>query len=133
MITGINHITWNVVDIEESFHFYTAILGLKPIMKSEWSAYFTAGHIWLAVVKGEPRDDVHYDHIAFQVDKANYDHLVEALLAYGVRSWKDNETEGKSFYFLDPSGNKFELHYSGLDARIEDGKKNWDDTVTWYA
>jgi hypothetical protein len=46
--------------------------------------------------------------------------------------WKENETEGDSFYFLDPSGNKFELHYSSLRNRIEDGKANWGSEVTWY-
>lgn len=30
MITGINHVTLSVRDLDESFEFYTATLGLTP-------------------------------------------------------------------------------------------------------
>ena len=132
MITGINHLTWNVTDIEETFEFYVSVLGFTPIMKCGWSAYFLAGHVWIAVVKGESRDDARYDHIAFHIDRADYQTLVSKLVNLGIKQWKENETEGESFYFLDPSGNKFELHYSDLDSRIQDGKANWGNDVTWY-
>lgn len=132
MISGINHLTWNVTDIEEAFEFYVNILGFTPIMKSARSAYFLAGDIWIAVVKGERRDDARYDHIAFHIHKADYLQLVSRLLSIGVKEWKKNQSEGESFYFLDPSGNKFELHYSDLKARIKDGKENWGKDITWY-
>lgn len=132
MITGINHITWNVVDLEETFEFYTQILGLKPIMKSTKSAYFQAGTTWLAVVKGPKREDDRYDHLAFHVEEDDYDAMVDALLQHGVEQWQKNESEGNSFYFLDPSGNRFEIHSSDLAARIREGKKTWGDLVVWY-
>ena len=133
MVSGINHLTWNVTDIATSFTFYVEILGLKPVMKCSWSAYFLAGDVWIAVVQGEGRADNRYDHIAFQVDPVDYRRLVARLIEAKCTVWKENETEGESFYFLDPSGNKFELHYSSLKSRIEDGKANWGDDVTWYA
>lgn len=132
MISGINHLTWSVFDIEESFNFYVDVLGFKPVMKCEWSAYFLAGDTWIAVVKGEKRADDRYDHIALQIGQRDYALLASRLVSLGVRQWKQNESEGDSFYFLDPSDNKFELHYSGLEARIKDGKANWDRGVTWY-
>jgi catechol 2,3-dioxygenase-like lactoylglutathione lyase family enzyme len=132
MISGINHLTWNVTDIETTFAFYVQVLGFVPVMKSEWSAYFLAGDVWIAVVKGERRQDDRYDHVAFNIDRANYSKLVSKLLALGIKQWKENESEGESFYFLDPSGNKFELHYSDLEARILDGKTNWGEDVTWF-
>jgi glutathione S-transferase fosA5 len=132
MISGINHITWNVTDIENTFAFYVDVLGFTPVMKCEWSAYFLAGNAWIAVVKGERRDDARYDHIAFHIDSEDYSMLVSKLVNSGIRQWKENETEGESFYFLDPSGNKFELHYSDLESRIRDGKTNWGNGVTWY-
>ncbi len=104
MILGINHLTWNVADIEAAFQFYVDALGFKPVMKSAWSAYFLAGDVWVAVVKGDPRDDERYDHIAFHVEKTAYLDLVAGLVAQGVPQWQDNETEGDSFYFLDPVG-----------------------------
>jgi catechol 2,3-dioxygenase-like lactoylglutathione lyase family enzyme len=132
MISGINHLTWSVADIEETFSFYVDVLGLTPVMKSEWSAYFLAGDVWIAVVKGEHRKDSRYDHVAFRVDEADYRALVASLERHGVSQWKVNESEGASFYFLDPSGNRFEVHSSDLEARVRDGKANWGDAVTWY-
>jgi catechol 2,3-dioxygenase-like lactoylglutathione lyase family enzyme len=132
LITGINHLTWNVSSIDEAFDFYVDVLGFKPVMKYEWSAYFLTGETWIAIVKGEKRSDERYDHIAFQISPGDYALLVSRLTALGVRQWKQNESEGDSFYFLDPSDNKFELHYSDLEARIEHGKANWGPSVRWY-
>jgi catechol 2,3-dioxygenase-like lactoylglutathione lyase family enzyme len=132
VVSGINHLTWTVTDIEASFAFYVEVLGFRPVMKCTWSAYFLAGDVWIAIVAGEGRTDTRYDHIAFQVSKADYKALVSRLIASGTAVWKENESEGDSFYFLDPSNNRFELHYSDLAARIQDGKTNWGDEVTWY-
>jgi catechol 2,3-dioxygenase-like lactoylglutathione lyase family enzyme len=132
MILGINHITWTVSNIDDAFDFYVNALGFEPVMKSNRSAYLLAGDVWIAVVKGEMRDDSRYDHIAFEINKTDYSIQVSKLVKLGVKQWKENETEGDSFYFLDPSGNKFELHYSDLDARIQDGKANWGNDVIWY-
>lgn len=76
MISGINHLTWNVADIEEAFGFYVGVLGFTPVMKSDRSAYFLAGDVWIAVVKGESRFDARYDHIAFHIDRADYPGLI---------------------------------------------------------
>lgn len=132
MITGINHITWTVTDIEESFHFYTLVLGFKPVMKSEHSAYFTVGGLWLAIVLGQGRQDSRYDHMAFQTEPENYQALVQKLKDNHVPQWKENESEGDSFYFLDPSGNRFELHCSSLGSRVSHGLEDWGDSVKWY-
>jgi len=132
MISGINHLTWSVTDIEEAFRFYVDALEFTPIMKSDRSAYFLAGDVWVAIVKGKQRDDARYDHIAFHIDRADYSQLVSKLVNLGIKQWKENESEGESFYFLDPSGNKFELHYSDVNARIQDGKANWGNDFTWY-
>ena len=133
MINGINHITLSVSNIEESFNFYTKCLGCKPIMKSKKSSYVTISGIWIALQEECDLDHQNktYAHIAFNVTKEDYDIIVNKLTKENVKEWKSNDSEGDSFYFVDPTGNKFELHYSDLNSRIEYGKRNWKN-VEWY-
>ncbi len=133
MINGINHITLSVKDIDESFKFYKEILGLKPIMKSEISAYFQAGSIWIALVKDETKKSASdYSHIAFNVTAKDFNNLKNKIKDYGAKEWQENKTEGESFYFLDPSGNKLEIHSTSLDDRVKHGKKHWKNDVEWF-
>ena len=90
------------------------------------------GGTWLAVVKGERRRDDRYDHTAFDLDLSDYENMVRKLRDNDVVQWKDNESEGDSYYFLDPSCNRFEIYCSSLESRIKHGKENWKGDVEWY-
>lgn len=121
MLTGINHITFAVDDVERSFDFYTKVLGLKPIAKWKTGAYLTAGGTWIALnqdsdVLNSRKTD--YSHIAFSCDLPDFEILKSRLLEYGCREWSENESEGESFYFLDPDGHQLEIHVGSLDSRI---------------
>ncbi len=50
MITGVNHITLAVRDIEASFTFYTRVLGLRPAAKWPEGAYLLARDMWIALI-----------------------------------------------------------------------------------
>ena len=133
MIDGINHITISVKNIETAFLFYKNLLKLKPIMKSNRSAYFLAGEIWIAL---DQRDKYilpnNYSHICFNISKGHYGKYIKDLRKNGIKEWKRNDTEGDSIYILDDSGNKLELHFSGIEERIKYGKENWGNDVKWY-
>ncbi|MDH3676384.1 MAG: VOC family protein [Anaerolineae bacterium] len=135
MITGINHITLAVRDIDESFKFYTDVLGLKPVQKSPISAYLLAGDTWIALAKDRNARRDHlpeYTHIAFTVAQQDFEAMRERIFKSGIKEWQKNWTEGDSFYFVDPNGHKFEIHVSGLETRIESGKREWGDDVEWF-
>ena len=132
MVTGINHITLTVSNIREAFDFYTRTLGMTPVMRSGWSAYFLAGDTWVAIVKGAPRNDERYDHIAFDVSEEDFEAACAAIKRSGSVEWKPNESEGASFYFRDPSGNKLEIHTTDLKTRIRSGKASWGEEVEWF-
>lgn len=135
MITGINHITLAVHDVGKSFAFYTEIMGLTPIQKNPHSAYLLAGQTWIALIKdSHARSESlpEYTHIAFSVRPQDFAEAKARLLTAGVRKWKDNTTEGDSFYFLDPNGHKLEIHSTDLDARIRSAKESWGEEVEWF-
>jgi catechol 2,3-dioxygenase-like lactoylglutathione lyase family enzyme len=133
MINGINHITISVKNIDSAFLFYKDILKLKPIMKSNRSAYFLAGKIWIAL---DQKDNYiasdNYSHICFNISKKSYKGFIENIKSLKIKEWQENKTQGNSIYLLDDSGNKLEIHFSTIKERIKNGKKNWENNVEWF-
>jgi catechol 2,3-dioxygenase-like lactoylglutathione lyase family enzyme len=113
-ISGINHLTLAVRDLDRALGFY--VDGLGCILRARWDrgAYLEAGALWLCLELDEetrPWDDD--SHIAFSVTPSE----LEAL-AIGARTWKENRSEGASRYILDPDGHKLELHVGDLASRL---------------
>jgi catechol 2,3-dioxygenase-like lactoylglutathione lyase family enzyme len=126
MITGINHITLSIKDVEESFGFYTQVLGFRPVAKWPKGAYLLAGDVWIALVLDERVRDAalpEYTHIAFTVAQADFAALSQRIAA-GAPIWQQNWTEGASLYFLDPNGHKLEIHASDLETRLRMAKES---------
>ena len=87
MITGINHITLAIADIERSFAFYTAILGFQPVAKWPKGAYLLAGDTWVALVADPHARQValpEYTHIAFSISAQEIDALGTRIRASGA-------------------------------------------------
>lgn len=132
MITGLNHINLSVSDIGRSFVFYRDLLGLRPLCKWPNGAYFLAGDFWVCLNLNserttEPSPD--YTHFAFSVKQEEFDSTKQRLLEAGTEPFKENKSEGDSFYFLDPDGHKLEIHVGDWRSRLEIKKKNpWPDT-----
>ena len=135
MITGINHITFSVIDLDESFEFYKDVMMFKPVQKSPISAYLLAGQTWIALIHDDSENLKplkEYSHIAFNVTLENFENMKERIMESGAVEWSENSTEGESFYFLDPNGHKLEIHCTDLNARIDYGKKHWGEETTWF-
>jgi catechol 2,3-dioxygenase-like lactoylglutathione lyase family enzyme len=125
-VTGINHMTLAVSDVERSLAFYRDILGFQA--RAVWSegAYLEAGSLWLCLSLDEqapssPHPD--YSHIAFAVEEADFTSLSARLNAEG-RIWKQDRSEGASTYFLDPDGHKLEIHVGSLKSRLQHYREN---------
>jgi len=119
-ITGLNHITLAVADVQRSVAFYRDVLGCA--VRALWpdGAYLRAGTLWLCLSRDDrarvaPHPD--YSHIAFAVSEEDYPVLSRRLSAE-CTVWKDNRSEGDSTYFLDPDGHKLELHIGSLESRL---------------
>lgn len=120
-VRGINHITLAVRDLERAVDFYTRGLGLDLRKRWDSGAYLEAGDLWLCLSVDErtrttPHPD--YTHFAFDVAATDFDALVRQLQGCGAIEWKQNKSEGPSFYFLDPDGHKLEIHVGTLESRL---------------
>ena len=131
-VSGLNHISLAVTDIDRSIAFYRDLLGCA--LRAFWSdgAYLEAGPLWLCLSRDQaaragPHPD--YTHLAFSVAPEDFVELCDRVRA-AATIWKDNRSEGDSLYFLDPDGHKLELHIGSLQSRLDHYSKQTDGDVT---
>ncbi len=120
MISGINHITLAVSDLERSLVFYRDLLGCKQVHVWDSGAYLEAGNIWLCLspdTSVQPSKD--YSHIAFDIETEKFESLSKKIIASGTNIWKENRSEGESLYFCDPDGQHLEIHVGDLASRLK--------------
>jgi glutathione S-transferase fosA5 len=125
-ISGLNHITLAVVDVERSLAFYRDVLGCN--VRATWAdgAYLEAGSLWLCLSRDDSaRSSPHadYTHVVFSAPESDYASLSERLIRECI-IWKDDRSEGASTYFLDPDGHKLEIHLGSLETRLSHYREN---------
>jgi catechol 2,3-dioxygenase-like lactoylglutathione lyase family enzyme len=116
---GVVHFSLPVTDLERSARFYGDLLGMKIIQKTPRMVFLKCGEDYLILAKDTP---VKYDsleqtpvHHAFKVAAEDFDPAVEFLKQSGVKIFhiedrRDGVFWGRQAYFLDPDGNKLEIH-----------------------
>lgn len=124
MITGLNHLTIAVSDIDRSFNFYVDVLGFKPEARWDKGAYLSAGDLWLCLSLEPALPAKDYTHYAFSIDESKFDEAVARIKNTAAVCWKANASEGSSYYFLDPDCHKLELHNGNLASRLESIRSN---------
>jgi len=135
MITGLNHITLAVKDINASFNFYRNVLSLKPLCKWDKGAYFLSGDCWFCLNVDDQRAPNHcYTHYAFSVSAEHFDTVAKRIVHSGAPIFKDNTSPGESLYFLDPDGHKLEIHVGNWQTRIAVKKENPGNwlNIEWF-
>lgn len=135
MLTGINHLTLAISDLPASIEFYKNSLGFKLMASWDAGAYLTIGDLWLCLSLDDKKDDtpqLDYTHYAFSISQRDFASFKARLEAEGIRSWKDNKSEGDSFYFLDPDGYKLEAHVGDLCSRLEKCRLHPYSGMTFY-
>ena len=121
MLTGLNHLTLAVSDLNRSLAFYRDVLRLRVEATWDAGAYLSLPGLWVCLSldplrKTVPNPD--YTHYAFSLTAADFSTFVQTLKAANVQEWRDNRSEGASFYFLDPDGHKLEAHVGDLASRL---------------
>lgn len=128
MITGINHISLAVGNLDVSFRFYKDILGFKPLCLWPKGAYLLAGELWFCLFEDPgAHPGKGYTHIAFSVSAKDFLILTDRLRKANVILWKENISEGDSLYFLDPDNYQLELHVGDWRTRMAFKKQHpWE-------
>lgn len=121
MLTGLNHLTLAVSDLNRSLAFYRDVLQLRVEATWDAGAYLSLPGLWLCLSfdplrSSQPCAD--YTHYAFSLNAVDFQSFVKKLKAANVQEWRDNRSEGASFYFLDPDGHKLEAHVGDLASRL---------------
>lgn len=131
MLRGLNHITIAVSDLDQSLTFYSELLGMKAHVRWDGGAYLSLGDVWfcLSCDKVAPSQD--YSHIALDISDSDFVQFTEKLRDAGVIEWKQNSSEGDSVYFLDPDGNKLEVHSGDLQTRLDSLKDKPYAGLVW--
>src|SRR5699024_1348139 len=71
-VTGFNHVTIRVSDLETSLDFYRDVLGMELVHRGRIDAYLEWGHAWVCLVEREGEDGeatLGVDHVAFSIEE----------------------------------------------------------------
>ena len=135
MISGINHVTLSVENLDVAFDFNRDVLDFKPFAKRHGkSAYFLTGDDCAVLVQAKirPFQGDSYAHLAFAVHPSDFKKLESQIKSSDATIWQENSSPGESLYFLDPSGNKLEVHSGDWRSRLRWLKENPSNEVTLF-
>lgn len=125
----ISHITFIVHDIERTTVMLQQLFDAKVIYDSgkntfslSQERFFDIDGLWLVIMQGESLKETTYNHIAFKIDKKEYDEYKNRIKTLGLtlREGRSRiEGEGRSLYFYDYDNHLFELHTGTLSERLK--------------
>ncbi|MEM9691038.1 MAG: VOC family protein [Myxococcota bacterium] len=133
MIQGLNHITLVVRELDLAFTFYHDVLRLRPLARWARGAYLLAeDNTWLCLEQTDEGAQPSRGHIAFTVSEESFGQTRDRIVSSGAPSWKDNSSEGDSWYFADPSGNRLEIHVGSWQTRLASRRARPYDGMVFF-
>lgn len=119
-LEAIDHVALTVRDVERSAAWYEDVLGLTRLHQDVWGncpAVVGIGQTSLALFPvvgthpaGPPgRDTICFRHVAFRVDRANFERAQVELSARGIEVEFQDHQIAHSIYLLDPDGHQVEI------------------------
>ena len=114
-VTGINELVLEVADLDKAARFYTEVLGLPLMSRSDERVWVMAGErtrigLWtpqVGIAGGQGGAHVHY---AMHIAEEDYDAAVARLREHGFDPHEEDFGEnGRACYVTDLDGNVVEL------------------------
>lgn len=127
MLRDLNHLTLSVSKLHRSIEFYQDVLGLTLNAQWDTGAYLSLPELWLCLTLDDQRSTqphLEYTHYASTAMKEDFAAVIEKLRNHDIEEWRQNQSEGDSFYFLDPDGHKLEIHVGDLNSRLDACRRN---------
>jgi glyoxylase I family protein len=116
---GVLHFTIPVKDLDRSERFYTEIMGMRRIRRTDHMVFMQAGDDCFVLTYSESPiapnvGDAHEIHHAFRVSPQEYVRAKTFLKEKGISLIKEEERrsgtfQGRSAYFHDPDRNVLEI------------------------
>ncbi|BDH46029.1 FosA family fosfomycin resistance glutathione transferase [Salmonella enterica subsp. enterica serovar Choleraesuis] len=133
MLQGINHLTFAVRDVGRSIAFYHRLLGMELHARWAHGAYLSCGETWICLSEDNgPPPPENYSHCAFSISAEAFPSMVARLQEAQVKVWRENRSEGASFYFCCPDGHRLELHVGDLASRLAACRDRPYQDMTFY-
>lgn len=117
---GVIHFSLPSSDLDRSAKFYHELLGMNVIQRTPRMVFLKCGEDYLILAKGNVplKFDSDKDtpvHHAFRVAPEDFEPAVELLRrnnveVFNIEDRRDGVFYGRQAYFLDPDGNKLEIH-----------------------
>ncbi len=113
-VEGLDHVALAVGDQGMSEAWYRDVLGLRRAYAEEWGdtpVMLMAPGSGVALFKAASPDktDIGLRHVAFQVDRENFEIAREELARQGIPFEFQDHGAAHSIYFIDPDGLQLEL------------------------
>jgi catechol 2,3-dioxygenase-like lactoylglutathione lyase family enzyme len=121
-IQGLDHVAFNVRDLDKSLEFYTKVLGLKiserEISKPGIEYFLDCGTSLLGIIQAKDLNPSHLfadkglgaNHFSFRVHSSDFDAMIAHLEASKVKiEFAKKRPRSWSLYFYDIDGNKLEV------------------------
>lgn len=115
----VDHVAINARDLDHSAAFYARVLALVPGPRSTFRQVLLSPALSLHLFQVPERGTAPVggdwrrpgvQHVALDVDEAEFERAAEVLVAAGTAAEGPTEdSEGRSLYFRDPDGNVIEL------------------------
>ncbi len=135
-VQGIDHVAFNVRDLDKALKFYTDVIGLKITgrepSKPGIEYFLDCGSSLLGIIQAKDLTNSHLfaneglgaNHFSFRVHAQDFDGLIKHLEAHGVRiEFAKKRPKSWSLYFYDPDGNKLEATAWPLEDGVPEIKR----------
>jgi len=120
-INGLDHVAFNVRNLEKSLEFYTKVIGLKvtgrEISKPGIEYFLDCGTSLLGIIQAKDLTDEHLfsngglgaNHFSFRIHSRDFEGMIKHLEANQVKiELAKKRPNSWSIYFYDIDGNKLE-------------------------